>query len=116
MKSKDQLDKRYRSIAWGAVFVLIGILSLVPGDQTMWGMLGSGVILLGLNVTRLVSKLAMGAFSITVGAIAFLSGGLLLIRSQLGLHFNVELIPIILIVIGVYWLLPRQRADDASCM
>jgi len=29
MNNNDQLDKRYRTIAWGALFLLIG--SLIPG-------------------------------------------------------------------------------------
>ena len=37
MNSNMQLDKRFRSIAWGALFILVGVLSLVPGDRTRAG-------------------------------------------------------------------------------
>ncbi len=114
MNNNEQLDKRYRSIAWGAMFILIGCLSLIPGDQTSWAVLGSGVILLGLNLVRSISKIPMSGFSLALGAAAFLTGLLVLIRSQLGLHFEIDLFPMILIAIGVYWLWPQRKTDSGS--
>lgn len=113
MNNNYQLDKRYRTIAWGAIFILIGILSLVPGDQTSFGLLGSGAILLALNLWRSLSKVAVNGFSLALGAAGFFTGALLIVRSELGLHFEVELFPIILIAIGVYWLWPARRTEDS---
>ena len=114
MNLNEQLDKRYRSITWGALFILVGSLSLVPGDQTSWAILGSGVILLGLNLVRSLSQIPMNGFSLALGAGAFLTGALVLFRSQLGIHFQVELLPIVLIAIGVYFLWPLRKTDDSS--
>ena len=114
MNHSEQLDKRYRSIAWGALFILVGSLSLIPGDQTSLAILGSGVILLGLNLGRSLSKIPMNGFSLALGAAAFLTGALVLFRSQLGLHFEIELLPVVLIAAGVYWLWPQRKTDDGS--
>jgi len=114
MKHNERLDKRYRSIAWGAIFILIGSLSLMPGDQTSWAVLGSGVILLGLNLVRALRQMAVNGFSLALGAAAFVAGALVIFRSQLGIHFQVELLPIILIAVGVYFLWPLQKTDENS--
>ena len=39
---------------------------------------------------------------------------LLVERSQLGLHFEIDLFPMILIAIGVYWLWPQRKTDSGS--
>jgi hypothetical protein len=114
MNTNEQLDKRYRSIAWGVLFILIGTLSLIPGDQTSLAILGSGVILLGLNLGRSLSKIPMNGFSLALGAAAFLTGALVIFRSQLGIHFEIELLPVVLIAVGVYWLWPERKTDGSS--
>jgi len=112
MNNDDQLDKRYRTIAWGALFILIGSLSLISGDQTSWAILGSGIILLGLNLGRSISKLPTSGFSIALGLIALLVGALVLVRSALGIHFDIDLLATTLIAIGVYWLIPERKTAD----
>ena len=113
MNYNEQLDKRYRSITWGALFILIGSLSLIPGDQTSLAILGSGIILLGLNLGRSLSNLPMNGFSLAIGAAAFVAGALALIGSGLGLHYEIELFPILLIAVGVYFLWPPRNTDDS---
>ncbi len=114
MNHSEQLDKRYRSIAWGALFILIGALSLIPGDQPSLAILGGGAILLGLNLVRSLSRIPMNGFSLAVGAAAFFTGALVLFRSLLGLHFEIQLLPFILIAIGVYWIWPLRKMDEGS--
>jgi hypothetical protein len=114
MNNNEQLDKRYRGIAWGVLFILIGSLSLIPGDQTSLAILGGGVILLGLNLGRSLSKIPMNGFSLALGAAAFLTGALVTFRSQLGLHFEIELLPVIMIAVGVYWLWPERKTDGSN--
>ncbi len=111
MNDNDRLDKRYRTIAWGAFFILIGSLSLIPGDQTVWAILGSGILLLGLNLVRWLGRVPLGVFSLALGAILFLGGALVLFRSVLGFHFEIDLFPLLLLALGIYLLLPgRKRA------
>jgi hypothetical protein len=114
MNNKEQLDNRYRNFAWGALFILIGSLSLMPGDQTSFAILGAGVILLALNLARSLSEIPMNGFTIALGAAAFIAGALVIFRSQLGIHFEVQLIPIVLIAIGLYFLWPSHRKDDTT--
>jgi|SRR3990172_391489 len=114
MNNNDQLDKRYRTIAWGALFLLIGSLILIPGDQTSWAILGSGIILLGLNLGRSIRKIPMSGFSLALGVLALLVGALVLITSALGIHYEIDLLAITLIAIGVYWLIPERKTADTS--
>jgi hypothetical protein len=100
------------TIAWGALFIFIGSLSFIPGDQTSWAILGSGIILLALNLGRSISKLPMSGFSLTLGVVALLVGALVLIRSALGIHYEIDLLAITLIAIGVYWLIPERKTAD----
>jgi hypothetical protein len=110
----ERLDQRLRTAAWGTFLILIGGLGFVPGDQTQWAILGSGIILLGLNLTRRVSKIQVSGFSLALGAVAFLLGGMVLARSALGFHIKIELFPLMLIALGVYLLLPGSRQAAAS--
>ena len=104
--NKDELDSRYRTIAWGVLLILIGSLGFVPGDQTSWAILGSGTILLGLNVMRSIRRIPVSGSSLALGAIALLLGTLVIIRSALGFHFEIELFPLMLIALGIYLLTP----------
>jgi hypothetical protein len=108
------LDKRYRSLAWGALFILVGSLSLIPGDQTRLAILTAGVILLALNLARSLSGIPMNGFSIALGAASFIAGAMVIFRAQLGIHFEVQLIPIVLIAIGLYFLWPQRKPDDSG--
>jgi hypothetical protein len=114
MSNKGQLDKQYRSIAWGVLFILVGSLSLLPGDQTSLAILGAGTILLALNVLRSMSGIRPNGFSLALGAAGFLAGGLALMRAPLGLHFEVQLFPVILIAIGLYFLWPSGRGEESA--
>jgi hypothetical protein len=115
MIENEQLDARYRSIAWGALFILVGTLNLVPGDQTDIALLAAGAVFITLNLLRLGRGMPMGGFSLTLGVIAFALGTLLLLRAQLGLHIEVEVLPLILIAVGVYCLLPSRAANPMRC-
>ena len=114
MNDNTQLDKRYRSLAWGALFILVGALSLVPGDQTSLAILGGGVILLALNLARSLGRIPVNGFSLALGAAAFVAGAAVIFRSQLGIHFEVELLPLVLIAVGIYFLWPRRSMDGSG--
>ncbi len=112
--NNEQLDKRFRSLAWGAFFILVGTLSLLPGDQGSLAVLGTGAILLGLNLARSLCQIRVNGFSLALGAAALLTGIMALFRSQLGIHFRVELIPVILIAVGLYFIWPSAKHQDGS--
>ena len=113
MNDIKTLNKRYESIAWGAGFVWIGILSLIPGEQNSIGMLSIGIILLGLNLARYFSKIPPNVFTITLGIIAAALGLLALLRPLLNFPLlELDLFPLLLIAIGLYFLLPAQRRRE----
>lgn len=112
--NNDQLDRRHQTIAWGVLLILIGGLNLVPGDQTSWAILGSGIVLLGLNLMRSINRIPVSGFSLVLGVIALLLGALVVIRSALGFHFEIELVPIMLVALGVYLLIPGPKKTENS--
>jgi hypothetical protein len=109
-----KVDSRLQSAAWGLIILLLGGLSLIPGDQTGIFVLGIGIILLGLNLFRYVNQLPTNAFSIVLGVVALGLGGVASLRSVLGwdFHFDLPLFPILLIAFGLYLLIPSQKQKE----
>jgi hypothetical protein len=113
MKDIKTLDKRYETIAWGAGFVWIGVLGIIPGDQSGIGILSIGLIFLGLNLARWLRKIPINGFSTTLGVLASLLGLVVLLRSALNLPpFEVDLFSLFLIVGGLYILIPAPKQAD----
>ncbi len=97
------LNRRYETIAWGAFFILLGVTSLLPVPNGT-GTVGIGVILLGLNLARYVSKIPTSSLTITLGVIALAVGAFDVARAAFYLPMDLPLFPLLLIVIGVVWL------------
>ncbi len=110
MNYNRSLDGRYQSVAWAALFILFGSLSLIPGDQNDVFVLGVGLILLGLNVARYASRLPVNAVTITLGLTASGLGGVAVLRPLLNLpRFELDLFPMLLIALGVGGLIQLAR-------
>jgi hypothetical protein len=105
MKQEGDIDRRFRTMCWGAVLVLLGGLSLLPGDQTGWAILGTGAALLVLNAARALNNLSVSRFTAAIGALACMVGAVVVIRASMGFHTEVELLPVAMIVIGTALLL-----------
>jgi len=114
MKDRKTLDKRYEVIAWGAGFMWVGILGFVPGEQNGLGVLGIGLILLGLNLARYLSKIPTNGFTTVLGILTSGLGLVVLLRPVLNIpRFEVDFFPLLLIVIGLYFLIPGpKRAEN----
>jgi len=106
MKEIKTLDQRYDAIGWGALFLYVGILSLIPGVPPGTGALGIGVILLGLNLARYLSKIPTNGFS-TALAWVFLALGIIVYGLRWLLNIPVELpfFETLLIVTGAVFLI-----------
>lgn len=107
-------NRKYETIAWGAFFIWWGITSLWRTLPEGVGAIGIGVILIGLNVARYVSRIPTSSFTIFLGALALTLGGFDLLRALLHLEIELPFFPLLLIVIGVVWLArglvsPTQR-------
>src|SRR3990172_2608076 len=100
------LNQRYEIVAWGALFILLGTINLIPGVPSGTGVLGIGIILLGLNLARYLSKIPTNGFTITLGVIAAVLGGALyLLHSLLRIQqFELPFFPVLMVVIGVIFL------------
>jgi len=114
MNTARARNKVITSIAWGSIFILFGVLLAIPGDQNGIFLLGLGAIFLGLNLLRRLSGIPANLFSTVVGSLALCGGLYSLARPVLGLpHVQVGFIPLALIVIGLYILIPGPRSSEA---
>ncbi|HEX8996427.1 MAG TPA: hypothetical protein VF812_10385 [Ktedonobacterales bacterium] len=91
---KRELDRRLVGLSWALFLIMIGGLWLIPNVPGGVWLIGTGVIMLGLNAARYLNGIHMRFFSSVLGAFAVLLGVAIL----LGLDWPV--LPIILIVMG----------------
>ncbi len=106
------LNQRYELAAWGALFILFGVIDLVPGVPAGMEWLGIAIILLGLNLARYLSKIPASIISITLGIIAFVLGASRLLQLRGPLPF----FETALIVIGVVLLVcSAVRRSSVRC-
>ena len=106
----DRNDPRARQIdsaAWAVLFIWIGValLAHVPWG---WFLIGVGVLVVGAQAARRQASLKVETFAIVIGVI-FLVGG---VWELLALQW--PLIPILLILLGVYLLQRVVRPGISS--
>lgn len=110
MKDLKTLDKRYEAITLGVGFIWIGILSIIPGDQNSIGVLSIGLLLLGLNFARFLSKIPINLFTTILGILISILGLVVLLLPVFNLpRFEVDIFSLLLIGIGLYFLVPGQK-------
>jgi hypothetical protein len=107
------INRYFESIAWGALFVWWGILELVKGLPNGVGAIGIGLILLGLNVARALNRIPTSGFTTFLGLLALVWGGLELASVTIGLPFEISVLPVLLIVIGMFTLV-RELTGNMS--
>ncbi len=106
MDSSRTLSRHSETIVWGAIFIWWGLTELLTFLPNGVAALGFGLILLGLNMARLRYGIPTNGFSITLGILALVWGGLDLAQSLLHLPYKLPVFAILLIVLGVIWLVP----------
>lgn len=91
-----QLDRQLNDIGWGLLFMLTGLIWLVPAQQVPSGswLFGVAAVLIGMNVVRYVNHIGISSFSLSLGVLALLAG--------IGQFWRVDLplVAICLLVIG----------------
>jgi hypothetical protein len=107
MDTAKNLTRNYDAIGWGALFIWWGISVLVTSLPVGTVAIGTGVILIGVNVARKLSGVPISRFSTTVGILAFIWGVLELVGVLLNLPFELPIFAILLIVLGVIVLWPE---------
>ncbi len=112
---KPYQKRDFDAIAWGAFFILWGITELIPSLPNGTGAIGIGLILLGLNAARHLSGLSTSSFTITVGILALVWGGLDLAGVLLSLPFEIPVFAILLVVLGMI-VLARQFSANRNAI
>ena len=107
MNATKSLDRNFDAVGWGALFIWWGISVLVTSLPVGTVAIGTGVILIGVNVARKLSGVPISRFSTTVGILAFVWGVLELVGVLLSLPFELPIFAVLLIVLGVIVLLPE---------
>ena len=113
MEKTRTLDGTLQAVAWGALFIWWGITEMVEGLPQGTGAIGIGVILLGLNAVRRLQGAPISMFSITLGFLALVMGGLELANSSMLLPFELPVFPTLLIALGVL-IVARELAQVMS--
>ncbi len=101
MERIQTINRSYEGLAWGAIFIWWGITEMFNFLPDGTGALGLGLILLGVNAVRSLNGVPVSWFSITVGILALVWGGLELAGALLSLPFHLPVFAILLIVLGV---------------
>ncbi len=89
------------TIAWGALFILWGIMGMFKTLPEGIGAVGLGLILIGLNLTRSWKGQPTSGFTTTIGILALLLGTLELAQPLLNLSFELPIFAILLIALGL---------------
>ena len=72
--ARRDIPGRIDAIGWGLLFLMTGALALIPGLPDGTWLAGFGVLLLGLNATRVYLGLAPERFGVILGIGAVLAG------------------------------------------
>ncbi len=105
MDNERKVNLNFEALAWGALLIWWGLrwwllVSLPNGI----GLLGTGVILLGLNAMRSLNGIPTKGFTTILGILALVFGGLIMASKVLQLSFELPLFEIVLIGLGVFLL------------
>ena len=106
MNDTQILNRNFEAIAWGALLIWWGITELIPSMPDGSGPIGIGLILIGVNIARSLNGVPANRFSITLGILALVWGGLEMAGTLLSLPFELPVFAILLIVLGAIILAP----------
>src|SRR5512136_1970044 len=112
MNTTQIIKRNYEAIAWGALFIWWGITVMIPSLPEGTGALGIGLILIGVNVARSLKGVPVSRFSITLGILALIWGGLQLVGVLVSLPFELPIFAILLIVLGLIVIIPEFSAKQ----
>ena len=103
--ARRELNQRLETISWGLFLIMLGGFALLRSVPEGTWLIGTGVIMLGLNAVRLLLGIRVSWFTVILGTVALLSG----LSSVYGVSIPVG--PLLIILIGLAIIL---RALDRS--
>ena len=109
MNTTNNLGRNFDAIGWGALFIWWGVSVLLTPLPVGIVAIGTGVILIGVNMARKLSGVPISGFSMTIGILALVGGILELLGVYLNLPFELPIFAILLIVLGVIILWPELK-------
>ncbi len=89
------------AIAWGAIFILLGITEMFKFLPNGTGAIGIGLILIGLNVARSLTGRPTSGFTTTIGILVLVAGGLEIVSPYLHLSFEMPIFAILMLALGM---------------
>ena len=111
MNTTQEINRNFDAIGWGALFIWWGISVLVTSLPVGTVAIGTGVILIAVNLARKLSGVPISRFSTTVGILALIWGILELVGVLLSLPFELPIFAILLIILGVIVLWPALMGN-----
>jgi hypothetical protein len=91
---RPALDRRLEGIGWALFLIMIGGIGLVPNVPPSTWLVGTGLIMLGLNLARSLNHLPVSGFTVVLGTLALILG----VGGMTGA--DLPFFPILLILIG----------------
>ncbi|PKO14083.1 MAG: hypothetical protein CVU39_16015 [Chloroflexi bacterium HGW-Chloroflexi-10] len=101
MENTHKFTVNFETFAWGALFILWGIMEMFKFLPKGTGALGIGLILISLNIARAITKQPISGFTTTIGIFALLAGGLEIVSPYLHFAFDIPVFAILLLVLGM---------------
>lgn len=92
--ARPALDRQLEGIGWALFLIMIGGIGLIPNVSPSTWLVGTGLIMLGLNLARYLNGLRVSNFTVVLGIFALLLG----VGAMTGV--NLPFFPILLILIG----------------
>jgi hypothetical protein len=114
MNNTKSINRNYEGIAWGALFIWWGISVMVPSLPNGTTALGTGLILIGVNLVRKLSGVPISGFSINIGILALIWGVLELVGALVSLPFELPIFSILLIALGLIVLSPELKRNQVQ--
>lgn len=118
MNKSQKSNRDYETLAWGLLLIWWGLRwSLLASLPNGTGLLGTGTILLGLNVIRSLTGIPVRNNTSAIGVLALVVGGMLLAREILKVPFEIPVFEIVLISFGAFLLIRafRKPATNIEC-
>lgn len=103
MKDIERRGSLYEALGWGALFLWLGIASLVRDLPAGADLFGIGAILLALNLARGLSRIPVNRFTVVLGSVAAAGGAtVFILRRWFGMPpVDLPFFPTLFLGIGV---------------